>query len=185
VQPDHDAVWVGNVHREDRSRKGMAELVLLAEKTSTLRFAVVGRFSSGAADEALARLGALPNVTVYGAQSHDETLALIARSRVVVNTSAWEGLSNVMLEGWSLYRPTVSLSVDPNGTLSTGELGAFAGGDLETMAALLVRLVDDEGARREVGARCADYVRRRHGAESVCAQYEALFDGDLHEARPA
>jgi glycosyltransferase involved in cell wall biosynthesis len=185
VPQEHDAVWVGNVHREDRSRKGLAELVLLAERARGSRFAVVGRFSSGAADEALARLDALPNVTVYGALSHDETLALIARSRVVVNTSAWEGLSNVMLEGWSLYRPTVSLCVDPNGTLGSGELGACAGGDLATMVEQLTRLTADEGARREAGARCAAYVRRTHGADAICAQYEALFDGGPSRARSA
>src|SRR5690606_37447878 len=101
-------------------RKGLTELVELAERARELSFAVAGRFASGAADAALARLDALSNVTVYGALSHDATLALIARSRVVVNTSAWEGLSNVMLEGWSLYRPTVSLTVDPNGSLGSG-----------------------------------------------------------------
>ena len=132
---DHDAVWVGNVHREGRSRKGLAELVGLAERTRELSFAVAGHFSSEAADASLARLDALPHVTVYGALSHDETLALIARSRVVINTSAWEGLSNVMLEGWSLYRPTVSLNVDPNGTLSSGELGVWAGGELDRIEA--------------------------------------------------
>ena len=43
-------MWVGNVHREDRSRKGLMELVELAKRASRLRFAVVGRFSSGAAE---------------------------------------------------------------------------------------------------------------------------------------
>lgn len=179
---DHDAVWVGNVHREGRSRKGLAELVGLAERTRELSFAVAGHFSSEAADASLARLDALPHVTVYGALSHDETLALIARSRVVINTSAWEGLSNVMLEGWSLYRPTVSLNVDPNGTLSSGELGVWAGGELDRMAEMVTGLVANEAARREMGERCAAYVRRTHGADAVCAQYEALF-GDVAEER--
>ena len=182
---DHDAVWVGNVHREDRSRKGLAELVELAERASALRFAVIGRFSSGAAQEPLAQLAALPNVTVFGAMTHDETLALIARSRVVVNTSAWEGLSNVMLEGWALYRPSVSLCVDPNGLLSSGELGGCAAGDLQAMTGMLTSLVRDETARREIGARCAAYVARTHGAGVVCAQYAALIDSRPREASPA
>ena len=182
---EHDAVWVGNVHREDRSRKGLVELAELAERVRPLRFAVAGRFSSGAAEEPLAKLAALPNVAVFGALTHDETLALIARSRVVVNTSAWEGLSNVMLEGWALYKPCLSLRVDPNGLLSSGELGSCAGGDLEAMAATLARLASDEASRREIGARCAAYVARTHGADAVCAQYAALFDPGPDEARPA
>lgn len=178
---EHDAVWVGNAHKEQRRRKGLAELAELAERASRLRFAVVGRFAHGAADESLARLRALPNVTVLGAREHDETLSVIARSRVVVNTSAWEGLSNVMLEGWALHKPTVSLSVDPNGLLGAGELGACAGGDLETMTVMLTRLVEDEALRRDMGARCAAYVARTHGADAVCAQYATLFDPRVPE----
>jgi glycosyltransferase involved in cell wall biosynthesis len=180
---EHDAVWVGNVHRDDRSRKGLVELVELAERASSLRFAVIGRFTSRFAEESLAKLAALPNVTVLGAREHAETLAAIARSRVVINTSAWEGLSNVMLEGWALYRPALALCVDPNGLLSSGELGGCAGGDLEVMAAMLARLARDEAARREIGARCAVYVARVHGADAVCAQYEALFDSQPPVAR--
>jgi glycosyltransferase involved in cell wall biosynthesis len=182
---EYDAVWVGNVHRKDRSRKGLVELVELAERASHLRFAVAGLFSTGAAEEPLAKLAALPNVAVFGALTHEETLALIARSRVVVNTSAWEGLSNVMLEGWTLYKPCVSLRVDPNGLLSCGELGGCAGGDLERMAEMLARLVADEDARREVGTCCAAHVARTHGADAVRAQYAALFDPGPDEARPA
>lgn len=174
---EYDAVWVGNVHREDRSRKGLAELCELAERAAPLRFCVIGRISSHSAEGTLAKLAALPNVTVTGALSHEETLQLIARSRVVVNTAAWEGLSNVMLEGWALYRPTVSLSVDPNGLLGSGELGGCARGDVRAMAEMLTGLARDDAARREIGARCTSYVARVHGADSACAQYEALFDG--------
>ena len=182
---EHDAVWVGNAHKEQRSRKGLAELADLAQRASRLRFAVVGRIAHGAADETLARLDVLPNVTVMGAREHDETLSVIARSRVVVNTSAWEGLSNVMLEGWALRKPTVSLSVDPNGLLSSGALGACAGGDLEAMTVMLTRLVTDEALRRDIGARCAEYVARTHGVDAVCAQYAALFDPRAHEGSAA
>jgi glycosyltransferase involved in cell wall biosynthesis len=178
---EYDAVWVGNVHREDRSRKGLAELYELAEQAAPLRFCVIGRITSHSAEETLAKLAALPNVAVTGSLSHEETLQLIARSRVVVNTAAWEGLSNVMLEGWALYRPTVSLRVDPNGLLGSGELGACAGGDVRTMAAVLTRLARDDAGRREIGARCASYVARVHGADAACAQYEALFDGRPRE----
>jgi glycosyltransferase involved in cell wall biosynthesis len=159
------------------------ELVELAQRASSLRFAVVGRFTSGAAEEPLAQLGALPHVAVLGALAHEETLAVIGRSRVVVNTSAWEGLSNVMLEGWALYKPTVSLSVDPNGLLGSGELGGCAGGDVGAMAEMLTGLARDDAARREIGARCASYVARVHGADAACAQYEALFDGRPREVR--
>jgi glycosyltransferase involved in cell wall biosynthesis len=183
--PEYDAVWVGNVHREDRSRKGLAELVELAERAGEVRFAVVGRFATGSAGEAVARLGALPNVNVVGSLPHVETLEMIGRSRVVINTSAWEGLSNVMLEGWALSRPTVSLSVDPNGLLGSGELGACAGGDVGAMTGMLTRLVRDDAARREIGARCAEYVARSHGADAVCAQYAALFESRAHEGDSA
>jgi glycosyltransferase involved in cell wall biosynthesis len=174
AEPRYDAIWIGNVHREERRRKGLDEFVALTGLEPDLRFAVAGGFSAPAAKAALAVLQRRPNVTVLGILDHETTLAAIAASRVVVNTSAWEGLSNVMLEGWALGRPSVTLSVDPNGLLSAGRLGATAGGDLELLRARLRRLIEDDAERRAIGERAISYVAATHGADAIAARYEAL-----------
>jgi glycosyltransferase involved in cell wall biosynthesis len=173
-EPAYDAVWMGNVHKDDRRRKGLDQLVALTSQAPDVRFAVIGRLSAAGARDAVAALDAQPNVAVLGVLDHAAALRIVAASRVVLNTSAWEGLSNVMLEGWALGRPSVTLTVDPNELLSTGRLGATGGGDLQVMQAALRRLLDDGDEREAMGRRAVDYVAQTHGAAAIAASYETL-----------
>jgi len=181
AEPQYDAVWVGNVHRDERRRKGLDEFVALTGDEPGVRFAVAGGFTSPDAKAAVAVLERRPNVAMLGVLDHRETLRVIAASRLVVNTSAWEGLSNVMLEGWGLRRPSLTLNVDPNGLLSGGRLGATAAGDTRILRRELRRLLQDDAERAAMGARAAAYVAEHHSARSVVASYETL----MAAARPS
>ena len=177
-----DAIWVGNVGYRNRRSKGVEELARIAEKLPDVRFAVVGEMSGLVGGDVHRRLVALPKVTLLGSLAHEETLRHIAASRVVVNTSPSEGVSNVMLEGWALGKPFVSLRVDPNRLLSQRGFGASAGGDEDEMARLLLGLLEDDARREAAGRAARDYVRSVHGADHVCGRFE-LLARSLAEAR--
>jgi glycosyltransferase involved in cell wall biosynthesis len=169
-----DAVWVGNMGYATRRPKGVAELAVLAERLPHVRFAIVGRLEAPQLRDVVARLRTMPNVVLHGRQEHERTLKLIASSRVVLNTSPSEGFSNVMLEGWSLRKPVVSLSVDPNRLLSGGRLGLCGGGSIDLMAEGLGRLLVDELALTAMGEAAFAYVNRVHAADAVCERFENL-----------
>jgi glycosyltransferase involved in cell wall biosynthesis len=170
---DYDVVWVGNVYRTRRS-KGVDELARLAQSLPAVRFAVVGMLKAATVQAAVARLHALTNVDLLGAMTNAETQRCIARSRVVVNTSPAEGFSNVMLEGWALGKPAVTLTVNPSGLLHEEGLGRCADGDPDVMASLLRAALQDEAWLTVVGQRARGYVRSVHAADVVCARYEQL-----------
>jgi glycosyltransferase involved in cell wall biosynthesis len=187
-EADYDVVWVGNVHTDARRGKGVDALRLLADTLPELRFAVVGRLTEARVAVASARLSAAPNVDVLGYFDYGETQSLISRSRLVLNTSSVEGFSNVMLEGWALGKPAVTLAVNPSGLLADcrwpsaapqghsykGALGACAGGDIRLLSRLIGTALGDAAMLREVGRRSRAYVAEVHGADAVCARYEDL-----------
>ena len=125
---------------------------------------------------------------VLGQLEYEATQGLIARSRLVLNTSSVEGFSNVMLEGWALGKPAVTLAVNPSGLLADGRwpspdiqgrrfkgaLGACASGDIGLLSRLIGTALGDEAALLEVGRLCRAYVTEAHGADAVCARYEDL-----------
>lgn len=174
AQPTHDAVWIGNVGHKHRRSKGTDEFARLAQALPDVSFVLVGNMTALQGIEALRHLQRLPNVEFTGPLSHGGALKRIAGSRVVINTSPSEGFSNVMLEGWSLRKPTVSLCVDPNGLVTAGGLGVCAGGDEKRMARELRDLLADTARREAMGAVARDYVLRVHGAEGVCERFESL-----------
>ncbi len=172
ITPERDAVWVGNVH-DGRRSKGLAALADLARLLPEVTFTVVGTLEGASHRAIVEELRALPNVDLAGALAHAQTQHVIARHRLVLNTSPSEGFSNVMLEGWSLGRPSVTLAVDPSGLLAGDRLGVCAGGDLGAMAAALVELLADDGRREAMGERGRAYVRT-HDPERVCRAFEEL-----------
>ena len=114
ASPRRDAIWAGNV-LDGRRSKGLDELVALAELLPAVSFTVAGRIAGESSRAAFGALERLPNVELAGPLSHAQTQLSMAEHRLVLNTSPSEGFSNVMLEGWSLGRPSVTLAVNPSG----------------------------------------------------------------------
>jgi glycosyltransferase involved in cell wall biosynthesis len=184
AEQTYDALWIGNVGHKHRRSKGTEAFARLAAALPDVRFALVGNMAALEGTDVLAGLHRAPNVEFTGPLSHDGALARIASSRVVINTSPSEGFSNVMLEGWSLRKPTVSLHVDPDRLLSVGALGVCAGGDEARMASELRSLLEDSSRRYAMGTAAREYVREFHSPDSVCRDFEKLV-GDLRAWRRA
>jgi glycosyltransferase involved in cell wall biosynthesis len=168
-----DVIWAGNVF-EGRRSKGLEQLVVLAGLLPAVDFTVVGRIGGESSSTALEALERLPNVRLDGQLTHAETQRRMAEHRLVINTSPSEGFSNVMLEGWSLGRPSVTLAVNPSDLLAADRLGICAGGDVRAMAAAIVALLEESKARGAMGSRCRDYVVATHASAAVCAAFEGL-----------
>ena len=175
VASTRDALWAGNVH-EGRRSKGIEELAALAGTLPAVTFTVVGELSGETHSQAIGRLANLPNVELRGPLPHAQTQAVIAAHRLVVNTSPSEGFSNVMLEGWALGRPCVTLSVNPSGLLTGDRLGVCAWGDLSAMAAAVVVLLEEHDLRGSMAARGRAYVSETHSLSAACAAFEKLIE---------
>lgn len=171
--PERDVIWGGNVHKGRRS-KGLEEVAALAEPLPEVSFTVAGSLGAESHRATIALLHRLPNVEITGHLPHEEMQQRIAAHRLVINTSPSEGFSNVMLEGWALGRPSVTLWVNPSGLLSHDLLGICASGALDTMAAAIVALLRESEARALMGERARAYVRDTHDPANVCAAFEAL-----------
>jgi glycosyltransferase involved in cell wall biosynthesis len=171
--PARDVIWAGNV-LEGRRSKGLGELVTLAGLLPAVSFTVAGTIRGESSHAALQALEALPNVELDGSLSHGQTQRRMAEHRLVINTSPSEGFSNVMLEGWSLGRPSVTFAVNPSGLLTGDGLGVCAGGDICVMAAAIVALLEESAARSAMGRRCREYVARVHSGERVVEAFERL-----------
>lgn len=162
----YDAIWVAKI----RPVKQLGRFLDLAEALPRLRFAVVGGFDPTVPVELQntleQRLRALPNVTFTGAQNAAAVLALIAKSRVLVNTSDFEGFPNTVLESWSAGVPAISLFVDPGGVIGREELG-FVSGSMERLIEHVSELAHSEPLNRATGERALAYVTREHTPSAV------------------
>jgi len=169
---DIDVLWVNNIRDFKRPDRFLA----LARRLPQYRFHMAGGPQPGheALFEAIRReAGSLPNLVFHGSVPYHRIGALFARARVFVNTSDSEGFPNAYLQAWAHGVPVLAF-FDPDGVIRREGLGA-AVETLEQMARQAEALLRDATQCAAVGARCADYMQRRHGEERILAPYLALF----------
>jgi glycosyltransferase involved in cell wall biosynthesis len=162
-------LWVGRVAHY----KGPLDYVELARAVPEARFRMVLVPSDDAALERRIReaAAAADNLELLGPRPRAELMALVARSVAIVNTSEYEGTSNVLLEGWARGVSALVLHHDPDGLVAREGLGGFAAGSAERLAQLTRELWRDRGRVDALAARCRSYVRREHSARRAVERW--------------
>jgi glycosyltransferase involved in cell wall biosynthesis len=172
-----DVTWIALI----RPQKQLSILLDLAESLGHLKFAIIGSFDAATLDNATSlnlqkRIQAIPNVAYYGAMRHGEVVTMLRQSKMLANTSRFEGFPNTMLESWATGVPVVSLSIDPGGVICREGLGLVSG-SVTQMRHDILRLVGERDLNGTLGRQALAYVRRQHSLSAVCAALEPVCPG--------
>ena len=157
----------------------------LAAALPEARFQVIPVAGSHDQTEVVQRLARareeLPNLEVLDPRPRAQLGPLIESAVALVNTSEYEGMPNVFLEGWARGVPALVFSHDPDGVVARHGLGWFAAGSRDRFVELAREQWVARQDQREVAARCVDYVRTHHDAEVVCEAWRAtLVQAGVH-----
>jgi glycosyltransferase involved in cell wall biosynthesis len=172
-ETDIDVIWIAQI----RPQKQLSVLLGVAEELPHLQFAVVGGFvDTRSRSDLERRMVSLRNLSYLGPLDHEVVMRLLVRSRVLANTSYWEGFPNTMLEAWSLGVPVVSLQNDPGGVISREGLGLVSRTPGQ-MVRDIMKLVEERPLNCEMGKRGQEYVQRAHGIGAVCRAFEHIMPG--------
>jgi glycosyltransferase involved in cell wall biosynthesis len=168
---DIDVLWVASI----RPQKRLDLLLTLAESLPHLRFGLAGGFDSSIEAEQRSiferRIAQIPSLTYFGPRDRRDVFSLLARSRLLLNTSDYEGFPNTMLEAWSVGVPVVSLHVDPGEVIQDKRLGCVSRSEAR-LKDDIGNLTGNEALNVESGARAYEYVRHSHQGDAV---YRALL----------
>jgi glycosyltransferase involved in cell wall biosynthesis len=160
-----------------------AKLVL--ERHSSVKFFIIGDGVLRADLESLARTLGLGNRAVFTGARGDVP-ELLSMLDVSVLPSHTEGMSNALLESMAMGCPIVATAADGN----VDVLGAGAGGALvpprnaQALAEAILRLLDNPGAARAMGAAARARVADEFGLDRMVERYEGLYEALLAE-KPA
>jgi glycosyltransferase involved in cell wall biosynthesis len=117
---------------------------------------------------AMAReITATPNLSYVGALPQEAVNELLDRAHLFVNTSTAEGFANTFIQAWMRRVPVLSLSVDPDGLLSSGKFGLYAGGNYDVLREMTDRLICDADLRHRMGRHAAEYALTTHSVANM------------------
>ncbi|MBL6456673.1 glycosyltransferase family 4 protein [Belnapia sp. T6] len=148
-----DIAFLGRLHPQKNPL--ILPRILRAMQPQRPRLAVIGGGECEAALRAsVASAGLEAQVTFLGAQSHDQALAALAQSRVMLLPSRWEGLPVSVIEAMQLGIPVVASRVPGTDELVVeGKTGHLCGvDDVEGYAQRLTALLGDAAACQRMGA---------------------------------
>ena len=119
----------------------------------------------------------LANLKVLTSVPYEQVEKYFAESRLLVNTSLFEGFPDTFLQASKYGVPVVSLHVDPDNMLTTHGCGLVSGGDFDRMVEDVVRLMSDERRYGEASACCRTYLAGHHDKEVLVPKYrQALLN---------
>lgn len=163
-----DILWVGTMHLNKRP-----ELALeLARRLPHRRFVMIGGPSPDGRETyetARARAASLPNVQFTGFLPIDAVERRFDGARVLINTSAYEGMPNTFLQAWARGVPTLA-------TVDVGTPVNRVFHDLDEGAAELERLAGDAQHWARASQAVREHFESNHSSAEVMARYEAIFD---------
>lgn len=170
-----EVVWVGNMKPLKRPEVFIRAATALAGQTDA-RFVMIGamqgspRWWSGI----MQLIRSTPNLSYRGACTQEEVNRVLAGAAILVNTSTHEGFSNTFIQAWMRRTPVISLTVDPDGLLSAGQLGLHSGNEARLVRDIM-HLLDDREWRDRLGLVAQTHAARNHSLENI-RQLVALLD---------
>jgi glycosyltransferase involved in cell wall biosynthesis len=159
-------LWVGRLVSYKRPRAYLE----LARAMPDARFRMIGLPSEKNPEvaRAIAREAEdLPNLELLSPRPRRELLKLYDSAVAVVNTSDYEGISNIILEAWARGVPALALTHDPDGVIARHGLGGFAAGSPRRLAELAQQMWAERDHQEAVAARCRDYARLEHSLDAA------------------
>jgi glycosyltransferase involved in cell wall biosynthesis len=127
--------------------------------------------------DALAHDRGLSNFTRLDGLPRDETLARMARARLLVMTSRWEGLPTVAIEAALSGALVAGHSIPPLAEI-LGDLAAetLTEPDPAALADRLDALLGDEPRRSALADRLRSRAAARYAPEAMAARHADLYD---------
>lgn len=106
------------------------------------------------------------NVTYLGRIHQDQVNSIIAKSKLFINTSKWEGFPNTFVQAWMRKTPVVSLHCDPDNVLADHHCGVVSG-SLEKMIEDVFFLLKNHSERQAMGENAYKYATRYHSLHEL------------------
>jgi glycosyltransferase involved in cell wall biosynthesis len=164
-------LWVGRLAHYKRPEV----FVELARCLPAARFRMVALRSLHEPPEAIRMLEDatrdLPNLEVLPSRPRADLGELIAAAVAVVNTSEYEGMSNVILEGWVRGVPAIAFVHDPDALIERHGLGVCAHGSEEALLEAVRAAWEQRHTAERPNTRCISYVEREHALATVAGAW--------------
>ncbi|MBI3511409.1 MAG: glycosyltransferase family 4 protein [Bacteroidetes bacterium] len=166
IEKKYDALWVGKSSGVKRPEL-MLEIARIMKSNSFCM--VCNRLDAEMHDRL--KQSVPPNVNWLNTVPADQIESLFASSKLLINTSSFEGFPNTFLQAAKYGVPVISMNVDPEGMLSKHHAGIVAGDSLEKVIGETENILQQEEIYQRMSAAAKNYVTQFHDKKKIMERF--------------
>lgn len=166
-------LWIGRI----RPFKHPHRFLEIAKHLShtPYKFVLIGELKNNAFSDSVQEAASkLPNVELLGHQPPETVHELLLSSRLLINSSDFEGFSNTFIEAWLRGTPVVSVKVDPDNMIQDNDLG-IVNEDLAEFSKEIEQLVENEDRWSETSDRCKEFAKNMFNIQTAVDRLEKVL----------
>lgn len=171
-------VWVANI----KELKQPEIFIKLAEELSNRKIKVnslmIGSpsvYPKGYQEILEEKIKRICNLKYLGKLNQIEVNQVISKSKLLVNTSKWEGFPNTFIQAWLRETPVVSLSCDPDDVIEKFKCGILSG-TIERMIDDVSFLLGNDSIRMKMGSAGRKYAVNNHSEKNLKTLTNIILD---------
>ena len=175
-KPEFDLAFVARLHRQ-KDPLILPDILAALRPAKPSLLIVGGGELEGALRTRIIELGVADQITLVGAMPRNDALAMLAKARIFLLPSLWEGLPVSLAEAMRLEIAIVASDVAGNNEIvSGGSTGLLApAGNAQEFATAVRRLLEDQNLYARLTAQAAAFVDKTFSPERQCAEHLNLY----------
>lgn len=171
-------IWVANIKQIKQPELFIKLLSKLHERRIRVEGLMVGapaKFSNRYQSMIEALISNEENLQYLGELKIDKVNELISMSKLLVNTSQWEGFPNTFIQAWMRKTPVVSLRCDPDNIIKNFQFGLVSG-TFANMLDDVAYLLENDRERELMGKKACNYASENHSLENLSQLKQIILD---------
>ena len=168
-------LWVGR----SAYYKNPDEFVDLAEKFPEQKFVMIcnnSKYDHGFVKSIEKRLENISNLRFIDYVPYPEMTEYYEKTKLLVNTSIFEGFPNTFIESAMHSTPILSLNVDPNGILSEYKGGICCKGNKEFFIRSFDEFMNDKKKLHDYGNNAFKYAEKNHQLNDAVEKINSVIE---------
>ena len=168
-------LWVANI--KDLKRPEIFIKLAIELNNSNAKFVMVGRLPSNEdyRKKILNLISEAENVDYRGELPYKDVNEWVEQASIFVNTSLpLEGFPNTFIQAWLRETPVVSLTFDPDGLLTSKNIG-IRSGNFKKMVKDVKNLLENPKERVKIGKKARKFAVKNYDIKNNIKKYENLF----------
>ena len=162
-------IWVANIKELKQPEVYLELSKALFERKINVECLMVGApatHPTGYQELIESHISKIPNIKYLGKLSVRSVNEMIMKSKLLINTSKWEGFPNTFIQAWMRKTPVVSLHCDPDNILKNYKCGLVSG-SLEKMIEDVIFLLNNEDQRAIMGENAQKFAFEKHSLDNL------------------